>query len=457
MIQSDNPFNLTSDPFVDSGIAALCVLENKNSINEIEIDKLKDIINNISELYITDKWKKQCHGMLFPNHGKMFNPSLSKDPNKRKEKIRHYLDELLNGISQFNDYGNCIACGRRNSSRQINKSEFPLLGSGSFLNCFSYATDGVNICDTCLFCTQFLPVASQKVGGRILLLHSNKFKIMKYWVHDAVRNAQNQLYLNTITGLYVPENFTNPQNAIFELLSKIILEYEENWYEMNPSITFYYFTNYNQNPDLEIIHFPDDVFRFLAQIKTSHFFNEWKTVVRKGYIYVKKEDMDQEEKYKNKRNQVYLHLLKNENILRYFIDFKEKKILGPWGLVELYLMEVRKMEKERIEAIKKLGDKISEYIEKTDDTKRINQLETAKNYTSLRNIFRFIERKMISVGYEEPLFTFDEYVNLLFPEGSWWKETLDLLLFRIYENLHQYLVDKKVISVEEEPELTEVN
>jgi CRISPR-associated protein Cst1 len=280
---------------------------------------------------------------------------------------------------------------------------------------------------------------------------------MKYWVHDAVRNAQNQLYLNTITGLYVPENFTNPQNAIFELLSKIILEYEENWYEMNPSITFYYFTNYNQNPDLEIIHFPDDVFRFLAQIKTSHFFNEWKTVVRKGYIYVKKEDMDQEEKYKNKRNQVYLHLLKNENILRYFIDFKEKKILGPWGLVELYLMEVRKMEKERIEAIKKLGDKISEYIEKTDDTKRINQLETAKNYTSLRNIFRFIERKMISVGYEEPLFTFDEYVNLLFPEGSWWKETLDLLLFRIYENLHQYLVDKKVISVEEEPELTEVN
>jgi len=453
-MKSDNPFNLTSDPFVDTGIAALCVLENKISIDEIEIDKLKDIIDEVSELYITGKWKNQCHGMLFPNHGKMFNPSLSRNPVEiRKQKIKQYLNSLLGGISQFNEYGDCIACGRRSSSRKINKSEFPLVGSGSFLNCFSYASDGVNICDTCLFCTQFVPIASQKVGGRILLLHSDTFKIMKYWVHDAVRNAQNQLHLNAITGLHVPENFTNPQNAIFELLSKIILDYEEDWYEMNPSITFYYFTNYNQGPDLEIIYFPNDVFRFLAQVKTSNFFDEWKKVVRKGYVYVKKEDMDQEEKYKNKRNQIYLRLLQNKSILRYFIDFKEKKALGPWNLVKLYLMEVRKMEKERIEAIKKLGDKISEYIKKTDDTKRINQLESAKNYNSLRNIFRFIERKMISEGYDEPLFTFDEYVNLLFPEGSWWQENLDLLLFRIYENLHQYLVEKKVISIEEEQEV----
>jgi CRISPR-associated protein Cst1 len=452
-----NPFNLTGDPFVDTGIAALCVLENKNNVDEIEIDLLKNVIDEVSELYITNIWKKHCHGMIFPNHGKMFNPSLSQNVIERKQKIKKYLNKLCEGISQFNDYGDCIACGRRNSTRQINKSEFPLLGSGSFLNCFSYASEGVNICDTCLFCTQFVPIASKKVGGRILLLHSNKFEIMKYWVHDTVRDAQNQLHFKTITGLHVPDNYTNPQNAIFELLSKIILDYEENWYEMNPSITFYYYTNYNQNPDLDIIYFPDEIFRFLAQIKESNFFSEWRKIVIKGYINVKKEDMDQEMKYKNKKNQVYLHLLKKESILRYFINFKEKKVLGPWKLVELYLMEVRKMEKERIGAIKKLGDKISEYIQKTNDTKRIKQLETAKNYSSLRNVFRFIEKKMISEEYGEPLFTFDEYVTLLFPEGSWWRETLDLLLFRIYENLHQYLVENKLISVEEELETNEVS
>ena len=51
----------------------------------------------------------------------------------------------------------------------------------------------------------------------------------------------------------------------------------------------------------------------------------------------------------------------------------------------------------------------------------------------------------------------------LFPEGSFgWKETQDLLLFRIYENLHNWLVEQdalksELIFSEEETELSEEN
>ena len=43
-----------------------------------------------------------------------------------------------------------------------------------------------------------------------------------------------------------------------------------------------------------------------------------------------------------------------------------------------------------------------------------------------------------------PLFSLDDYVAHLFPESlnqtTFWRETRDLLVFRIYETLHDWLV-----------------
>ena len=92
------------------------------------------------------------------------------------------------------------------------------------------------------------------------------------------------------------------------------------------------------------------------------------------------------------------------------------------------------MDKERIEVLKKVADKIADYIEKTDNTKRLFAIETAKSYEGLRNVFLKITKDMIANGVGEPLFTIDEFVNDLFPEGALnWKETRDILLFRLYK------------------------
>ena len=57
---------------------------------------------------------------------------------------------------------------------------------------------------------------------------------------------------------------------------------------------------------------------------------------------------------------------------------------------------------------------------------------------------------------EELLFTFDEYTLDLFPEGNLtWRETQDLLLFRIYENLNEWLVENNYIDEVSEEELLE--
>jgi len=84
----------------------------------------------------------------------------------------------------------------------------------------------------------------------------------------------------------------------------------------------------------------------------------------------------------------------------------------------------------------------------------LNKLETASNYRNYTNLLRKIIKKRIGNGAEEPLFSFDDYVNYLFPEGNLtWRETQDLILFRIYEVLHDWIVQQGIseeLVVEEE-------
>jgi len=101
------------------------------------------------------------------------------------------------------------------------------------------------------------------------------------------------------------------------------------------------------------------------------------------------------------------------------------------------------MDEKRIDAIKRVGDELSDYIMEMDDIKTLSRLEIAKDYRSFRNILRIIIKKRIENGIENPLFTFEDYVNYLFPEGNLtWRETQDLILFRIYEKLQPWIIQQ---------------
>jgi CRISPR-associated protein Cst1 len=112
------------------------------------------------------------------------------------------------------------------------------------------------------------------------------------------------------------------------------------------------------------------------------------------------------------------------------------------------------MDEKRILAIKKVADELADYIKTANDMKTLGKLETASNYRNYRNLLRIIIKKRIENGAESPLFSFDDYVNNLFPEGSLtWRETQDLILFRIYEVLHDWIIQQGIseeLVVEEE-------
>lgn len=442
---------ITGNPFVDSGIFAMSTKLKKN-IEEITISDFKDLSSQVSKLYVKDNWQSTMYS-IFPN-SKLTSPSTAKKDNV-DELYLNVLKQLVEIISPEAKEGNCIACGTHESIKSYQKTFVPLTGSGSLKNYFSFAKDGADYCPLCILLIQFSPLVMYRSGGRMILLHSNSEKVMKYWAKKAIKDINNQIIKNDYTGCF-NEGFTNPNNAVFRMIENIIRSYDERWVDENPSMNFYYFTNYNQGPELDIFKVPTNVFRFLAYIPQDEYFN-WNLIVKNAYKYVKWDKVESFDDYKNNPNEVYNRLLKNVSILRFFFTTKNKKALCSWNLLRYYMMEVRHMEDGRLNAIKNLGDNLSKYIEDNDEKKILSQLENASNYNTFRNILRKIIKKRIAKNEEELLFTFDDYVNHLFPQGNLtWRETQDLLLFRIYENLHQWLIDNDYVEELEEDKEVEM-
>lgn len=446
-------YTFTGNPFVDAGTWAICEWSGRKKPEEIKIEDLKEIASDVAPIYITTEWVKSLYS-VFPNNA-VTNPSVK---NKDK-KLTESLDQLINQIESLErvgNSGNCISCGRYNVNEIRTKTEIPLIGSGTLINFFPYAQQGADYCPACTLAVQFSPLIYYACG-KLLLIHSNSNKVMHYWAGKAIKDIEKQISTNSYSGCF-DEGYKNPVNALFHIIEDIILEYEERWVEENPSINMYHFTNYNQGPDLEIYRVPTPVFRFLAYVKQMDQFSEWIKIVRRGYFNWDK--IKEGDEYKNRGNSVYINLLKGNSIVKYFIDNKTRQVYGDWELLEFYLKEVRNMGSKRLDTLQKVGDSISEYIKDTQNIKRLNQLEMASNFATFRNLLRLIEKDRIKRGSQDSLFTLEEFMKDLFPEGNMgWRETQDLLLFRIYENLHNWLIEQdalksQLISEEEETEIS---
>lgn len=429
----------TGNPFVDAGIFALKRILNKQ-ITEISVNDLNKEVENIANLYTTEKWKKDMH-TIFPN-SILVNPA-STNKDNLEELYLDRLKDLIEIIPEVEESGSCMSCGRREAKNTFKKDYIPLTGSNALKNYFSFANDGADYCSLCALLIQFSPLLMYRSGDRMILLHSNSEKVMNYWAKQSIKNINSQIAIGEFTGCF-NEGYGNPNNAIFRIISKIISA-NDLWEGENPSLNFYYFTNYNQEPKLEIFTVPTNVFNFLTYIPPDEKRN-WDLIVRNAY-HVNWDKVETIDDYKNKKNEVYNNLLKNNSILRFFYNSKFKKVYCSWNLVKYYLREVKYMDEKRISVIKDVGDKLANYIKNNDDKKVLSNLETSSNYNTFRNVLRKVFKSKITNEDEELLFTFDDYVINLFPEGNrTWKETQDLLLFRIYEQLHNWMVESKYVE-----------
>lgn len=448
---------LMGNPFVDAGVCGICAwLGPTVQPEQIIVADLEQVVNDVAPIMQTDAGWANLHG-IFPNSVLTNSAYRKRD---RVELLKNECQDYLNTISELEQSGDCIGCGRRAVNTWLSKTNVPLTGSGKLRNFFPTFAEGAGYCSACALAIQLSPLAFVATGGKFLTLHSNSWRALRTWTRRCIADVQSQQVRQEITGCFNP-GYKNPRNGLFYMTQEMV-QFEEMRTDENVPMQVYCFTNYNQGPELEIFHMPAPVFRFLRYAYQGEFKSAWSEIVRSGYRKVNWAKVKSEEDYKNRPNLVYENLLQGRSILRSFLNQRARKPRGNWELLSLYLEEVRTMKQARLDKLKQVGDFIAESIRESGRDRRLTQLERAKSYRECRNVLRFVVRDRISQGAQQPLFSIDDYVEHLFPATdnvTFWSETRDLLLFRIYEQLHDWLQTHGFVDFDEDetPVATESN
>ncbi len=446
---------LMGNPFVDTGICGICEWLGRGvQPEQITTTDLEKVVTEVVPILRPfDKKKPEAHGWknwvsIFTTNHPLTHPS------KKGDRAAGFKEALLNHIANaenLSQSGDCIGCGRRDANIWLSRTGVPLTGSGKLRNFFPTFAEGVGYCSACAFAIQLSPLALVATGGRFLMLHSNSWNALRAWTRKCLEDIQLQRIRLEISGCFNP-GYANPRNGLFYMTREMV-EFGEMRWDEDISLQVYCFTNFGQGPELEIFYMPAPVFRFLRIVHQSEFKIAWQQIVRSGYSKVNWAKVKSEEDYKNRTNRVYENLLEDRSILRYFLNRPAQKPRGNWELLSLYLKEVRNMDQARLNKIKDVGDFIADSIRVSGRDRRLTQLERAKSYRECRNVLRFVIRERISQGAQEPLFSLEDYVEHLFPASNnvtFWSETRDLLLFRIYEKLHGWLQEQGLVDFDED-------
>ena len=456
---------LMGNPFVDAGVCGICEwLGRSVQPEQITKDDLEKIVEDFVPM--AANWEKWTS--IFTRNHRLTNGRESDRVPEFKKRLLGYIDQTV----ELDLEGDCMGCGRRyvGETPLLDKTGVPLTG-GKHSNFFPVFSEGAGYCTACSFAIQFIPfslVATGSSGGRFLMLHSKSWELMQVWTTICI-NGVNQRYSQGQTGGCFKPDFANSRNGLFYMVREMVIELEDmqlygEIVDKDVSMEIYSFTNNNQYPDVEIFYIPSPVFKFLRDAEQNPYNEEWHKIVKSGYVRGKSE-----KEFRKTRNIVYEYLLENRSIRGFFLSRRTQKHRGNWELLSLYLEKVRNMKPERIEKIKRVGGLIAETISKSGKRgeRRLRDFADATTYAECRSVLLRIFEDRIEKKEPELLFSFDDCVEYIFISGentqSWsdelddgelddeqkaqlmhsmnsditfWRETRDLLLFRIYEKLY---------------------
>ena len=154
-------------------------------------------------------------------------------------------------------------------------------------------------------------------------------------------------------------------------------------------------------------------------------------------------------------NIIFERLINNKPLVPYFLRWSRKHPFN-FEIVSIYQQNIIGMKKETIKKIKELAAFLVREEDVDKIKKRIKALDGAKNASALR---RFILKDVVAANYmannDNPIVSVDDYVNYLFPDGSYWAEIRDILLIAIYQELHERSLISEELKIELESEVEE--
>lgn len=445
----------TGDPFADVGGFAIEYLSEKFPEKDI-----MELIDYITKIYV-EKWNGNLYYFFL-------NSKITQQAFKESRKIEEtlkYFKDLINETEPY-EVGYCRITGRETKLFFSGRDNSIMTGSGTLINFHHFFQKGILLSKEVLIRIHFVPFACLQLQNKICIIQSNNDTLSRLFVKQTIDKNFYNISVGLTEGV-AKSDYNKPANAIFDFIDSVLSQLNE-FREGNtlPSLTLYHFTNFGASPDIQLYQLPAKVFLFYRTCLQPKFKEDWQMFVqshyydsrhkgaryniRSGKFEVVKskgiETIDFDD-YKLWYNPILNKLLINENIRKEILQWSRKHAFN-FEIVSIYQQNIIGMKEETIAKIKELAAFLVRDENADKIKKRIKVLDGAKNASDLR---RFILKDVVAANYMEgnnkTIVSVDDYVNYLFPDGSYWADIRDLLLIAIYQELHERaLISKELIT-----------
>ena len=453
----------TGDPFADAGGFAIEYLSEKFPEKDI-----LELIDYITKIYV-EKWGGKLHAFFL--NSKVTQAAFQGQ--RKIDETNRYFNEMIDG-AEPSEVGYCRITGRETKLFFGGRDNSIMTGSGTLINFHHFFQKGISLSKEALIRIHFVPFACQQLQGRISLMQSSNQKLSNLFVKFTIEKNLREIGIGLSEGV-AKSNFNKPANAIFDFVDHALSQIQD-FREGNalPSLTLYHFTNFGASPEIQLYQLPAKVFLFYRTCLQPKFKDDWQKFVRSYYfdaqhkgakynlqteqfemVKSKETEIIDQNDYKQWFNRVLNKLLMDENIRPEFLRWSRKHPFN-FEIVSIYQQNIIGMKKETIKKIKELAAFLVREEDVDKIKKRIKALDGAKNASALR---RFVLKDVVAANYmannENPIVSVEDYVNYLFPDGSYWAEIRDILLIAIYQELHERNLISEELKIELESEVEE--
>lgn len=463
----------TGHPLVDVGVAAITAFAGKKDLTQLDEADLDQVADYIAREY-TRQPLMSFLTVAFPNSG-FTQPAFNQKPEKRLIYAERTLRSYRAGtpVLQVAD----VFTGRPAVGVSFDvkgtlkpgytfRQHIPLLTGEDVINFFPGGDAGLPVSGATMLALQAFPLGCAKCGGRLLAVHSDNDEITLHFAKTFLESNRRAIQLAQQEG---SSKMREAEYAYRTLLIHTLLEAEDMrrdavQEERLFSLTAYHLTNSGQGVGLDIYHLPLQIIGFLRDMHRAECRQEWGNIVRQAWEIApaKKGGKEQGEgkPFQPRRNWLYEDLFNLPAgaprflrtyflrvALRYAKDtdprasysLQREADLVSWKITERFLRRIMHMDKERVEHIRTMGDRLAEYVSTQNDRRFFRDFFTLQRYEYLRNALIKANVAWVRQG-GAPIVTLDPYIAV-FEEGdelarSDWRLARDLVLIRMVEQLH---------------------
>lgn len=392
--------SLTGNPFVDTGLAVLAFQSKCEHIDELTLEKMKEVHGDGSKLMSRNS-KLKSMSIIFTVNSLATHPGIK--PEKRVQYYSKVTTAILNKIGHEDIHERCESCGNewsldidklvrealvplgyKDEVRYTGRDWFPLAGSvGSDAQALPAGSRSPNLCAKCLFAVHYLPQGVMLRDGRLVVFQSTSNTFWFDYVKSIAQTVEERILADNFMTLGAKAGSTAIIEQTFGVMEKM------KKIEPGVSLFIWMFSNSGQGPDCRIEEIPNHALQFLFEARNEGFKKEILALVKKD------------------KNPEYSFFNCISNGTDYSGLYPTKKYEGvPLELFLLYQSRIRKVPKAAL----KTACKVAKHLEESfADTKKFDAFrKDLKSDFAKRSKIKKCVVEMIDNGN----LRFDEYYAL---------------------------------------------